>query len=67
MLREEVEYSIKMRISRLWKFYKKYNPDGKYLNISIHENDGKTIAFANNSYWDEDAEKPVNITKIEKR
>ena len=45
MVKSEVEKAIAEQVSSIFAMYKKYNPTGEYLNITIL--DGETIMF-----WD---------------
>lgn len=57
MNRAECEAKLAALMIEAWEVYKQYNPEGEYLTMDIIN--GKVSA--NNSYWAEDKEKPIQI------
>lgn len=57
MEREECEKQIRDLMIQIRDVYRKYNADGKYLNIAII---GDTL-MANNMEYEDDADRPLNI------
>lgn len=60
MERQKTEQNIIKKLHEIWDLYKKYNPDGTYLALGISKDESETDFFANNAYWAEDAENPIN-------
>ena len=67
--RAAVEKYIYKHVKKILKRYKEYNPDGKYLAISIVEDEDGQSIFFHNEYWNEgtDADIPINFFKTKER
>ena len=63
MEREECEKQIRDLMIQIRDVYRKYNADGKYLNIAII---GDTL-MANNMEYEDDADRPLNIYYVIKQ
>lgn len=61
MTRREAEAAITEKVREIIEIYKKYNPNGSYLAISIIND----FIYINNEYWEIDANKPINISITE--
>lgn len=59
MTKEAVEMKMVDKVKELIEIYKEYNPNGDYLNIRIFIKCGHINI--SNSFWDEDADAPVNV------
>lgn len=59
MKRKKAERKIIKHLKEIEKVMKEYNPDADYLSICIRSKDG--ILRANNEYWAEDADKPIDF------
>lgn len=63
--REEVEKRLLLAMEDIWSDYMAYNPEGRYLDISLIRDekveDGKLFFSVNNRYWGEDGVRPVNV------
>ena len=57
MTREECEQMIIEKTREIWNEYLKYNPDGKYLTITVV---GGRI-MSNNSAYDDDKDTPIEV------
>jgi len=60
MSREECEAKIAQQVREIWSTYLQYNPNGKYLTLSVL--DGSTIMFSN-EYSGDDFDKPIDYHK----
>lgn len=58
MKREIAEKKIIKMLVKINKIYKRYNPNGGYLGMSIVDN----VCNANNEYWRDDKITPINTT-----
>ena len=68
--RREAEKLMLDKMYEIWEIYKKYNPDGKYLNMSIKvmedgngNDDGSWDAISfnlSNTYWADDSARQIN-------
>lgn len=59
--RKACEAGILKLIMEIQQLYKRYNPNGDYLTISIHND----IINCNNAYWEEnDKERPLDFYVI---
>ena len=59
MTKEVVEMKMVDKVKELIEIYKEYNPNGDYLSIGIFIKHGHISIH--NTYWDEDADAPVNV------
>ena len=60
MKREECEAKIIELMTEIWNTYKKYNPDGNYMDVSIIDG----FMHGNNSHYiknSKDSEKPIDF------
>lgn len=58
MTRKECERKLAAQIQELWKTYREYNPDGKYLSVACIGDDYRDC---NNQYFSDDEDKPINF------
>lgn len=63
MKRAECEKQIRDLMLQIDKVYHEYNPEGTYLSLSIV--DGNLMA--NNRYYSDDADHPIDMFKVIKR
>lgn len=57
MTRKQCEKKIRALMIQIDKVYHEYNPEGTYLNLSIVDDN----LMANNSYYSDDADHPLDI------
>ena len=57
MTREKAGELIENAIREAWRIYKTYNPNGKYLHMTVT----RDHVTANNEYWDADKQKPLDL------
>lgn len=55
--RKDIEIALVKKMMEIQELYKQYNPEGNYLSCYITQD----YISCNNSYFDEDAEHPVNV------
>ena len=60
--REEAEEQIIELLEWICEIYEQYNPHADYLTLVVN----KTCIGANNSYWGEDSDYPINFFKLRK-
>lgn len=58
MKREKVEKKMIKHLKKINKIYKKYNPHGDYLGLSIVDG----VYSINNKFWKEDRRAPIDLT-----
>lgn len=62
MNNSRIELDLMNKAKELVRLYRKYNPNGTYLNLAFLETEeGTGRIFINNSYNDKDHSKPINI------
>ena len=54
MTRADCETRIFYGLQDIWDDYVKYNPNGKYLSLSIMAENGRVVLQANNECWEHD-------------
>ena len=57
LTRKQCENAILRRLEEIRRLYKRYNPDGDYLSISINND----IICVNNEHWAADKEHPLDF------
>lgn len=63
MDRKDCEKIILEKLKDIVAIYHEYNPDGEYLMLSYNKEDRIKDNFSfNNSYWDDDKEKPIRVS-----
>lgn len=62
MTREECEWAMLNKLHEIYDIYHQYNAEGEYLSLSVTA--GKHFS-ANNAYYGEDNEKPLNAWEDE--
>lgn len=58
--REKCEAQIIEKLKEIQEIYKKYNPKGNYLSMSIFNGN----LSVNNEYWDEDSKRPISTALL---
>lgn len=61
MTRFETETEIAKHLTAIKKIYKKYNPEGIYLSLTITDRS----MMVNNEHWDADRRKPIDYFRHE--
>ena len=61
MHRLECESRINKLLTEIWDICKEYNPNEKYISLSVIENEEGTSYAFNNEDWGKDAEHPINF------
>lgn len=59
--RETTEKRIALGLEDIWADYIKYNPDGRYLSLTIMRAGEKLYMQANNSYWPDGADNDMPL------
>lgn len=62
LTREEAERQICELLEWIREIHEQYNPHAGYLALAVH----KGCVTANNSYWGEDIDYPIDFCKVEK-
>lgn len=60
--RDACEEAILNHLLAIQKIYRKYNPDGRYLNMSFGHDD--CHISVNNAHWDNDKDFPIDFYYI---
>lgn len=62
MRRKECEELILKKLKEIYKIYHEYNPQGEYLTLCIMKGRQGWSLWANNRYYGEDKNKPIDFT-----
>lgn len=60
MTRQDAEELIMQQLKEIVRIYKVYNPQGKYLAMTMHKN----CLSVHNEHWEADSAKPINAFKV---